>query len=292
MIQSMTGFGRGEVSNDRYKVVIEMKSVNHRYCDIMVRLPRKLNFFETAIRNQIKTFANRGKIDVFVSFEDLAEANTSVQYNKETAERYLQGIRQLSRDFSLEDRVDAYMLSRFPEVFTTEEADLDEEAVTGVIGEALALAGEQFCESRRAEGEKLQEDLLQKLDTVYQYAEEIEKREPKILSEYRKKLTDKVSELLGDTKIDDNVLAAELVIYADKICVDEELVRLKTHIIHMKETLQMSESVGRKLDFLTQEMNREANTILSKSNDIEVSNLGIDVKTEIEKIREQIQNIE
>ena len=292
MIQSMTGFGRGEVSNDRYKVVIEMKSVNHRYCDIMVRLPRKLNFFETAIRNQIKTFANRGKIDVFVSFEDLAEANTSVQYNRETAERYLQGIRQISRDFSLEDRVDAYMLSRFPEVFTTEETDLDEDAVTGVIGEALALAGRQFCESRRAEGEKLQKDLLQKLDTVYQYAEEIEKREPKILSEYRKKLTDKVSELLGDTKIDYNVLATELVIYADKICVDEELVRLKTHIIHMKETLQMSESVGRKLDFLTQEMNREANTILSKSNDIEVSNLGIDVKTEIEKIREQIQNIE
>ncbi|MCH5252120.1 MAG: YicC family protein [Lachnospiraceae bacterium] len=292
MIQSMTGFGRGEADNGCYKVVIEMKSVNHRYCDVMVRLPRKLNFFETAIRNQVKTFAARGKIDVFVSFEDLTEKNNSIKYNKEVAEAYLQGIRQLSRDFLLEDTVDSYMLSRFPEVFTTEETDMDEESITGVITEALTIAGKQFCESRKTEGEKLREDLLQKLDMVYKYVGEVEKREPEILAEYRKKLTDKVAELLGDTKIDENVLASELVVYADKICVDEELVRLKTHIVHMKETLQEEENIGRKLDFLTQEMNREANTILSKANDIEVSNLGIELKTVIEKIREQIQNIE
>lgn len=292
MIQSMTGFGRGEASNDNYKVVIEMKSVNHRYCDISVRLPRKLNFYDTVIRKLVKKYANRGKIDVFVSFEDVTGKIISVKYNKEVAAVYLNGIRQISRDFLLNDTTDAYMISRFPEVFTTEETELDEDILMQLIQDALDSAGEKFVESRTIEGKKLQEDLLEKLDTVLGLVEEIEKRCPRILAEYRKKLTDKVTELLGDTKLDENVLATELVIYADKICVDEELVRLKTHIVHMKQTLSEEENIGRKLDFLTQEMNRESNTILSKSNDIEVSDYGIRLKTEIEKIREQIQNIE
>lgn len=292
MIQSMTGFGRGEASSDNYKIIIEMKSVNHRYCDISVRVPRKLNFYEAIVRNRVKKYANRGKIDVYVSFEDVTGKSTSVKYNKEVAAAYLNGIRQLSRDFLLNDTTDAYMISRFPEVFTMEEPDIDEDILTKLICDALDAAGEKFMESRATEGKRLQEDLLQKLDSLLHIVDEIEKRCPEILTEYRKKITDKVTELLGDTKLDESVLATELVIYADKICVDEEIVRLRTHILHMKQTLQEEDNIGRKLDFLTQEMNREANTILSKSNDIDVSNCGIQLKTEIEKIREQIQNIE
>lgn len=292
MIQSMTGFGRGEASNDNYKIVIEMKSVNHRYCDVSIRLPRKLNFYETLVRKQIKRYANRGKIDVFVSFEDIKGKSTGVKYNKEVAAAYLAGIQQISHDFHLNDTTDAYMLSRFPEVFTMEEPDMDEEILTQLIQEAMETAGGKFIASRETEGKKLQEDLTEKLDAVLCIVDEIEKRCPDILTEYRKKLTDKVTELLGDTKLDESVLATELVIYADKICVDEEIVRLRTHILHMKQTLSEEDNIGRKLDFLTQEMNREANTILSKSNDVDVSNYGIQLKTEIEKIREQIQNIE
>ncbi len=292
MIQSMTGFGRGEASSENYKVIIEMKSVNHRYCDVTVRLPRKLNFYETAIRNQVKNFANRGKIDVFVSFEDLAGKSTSVTYNKEVAGAYLAGIRQLSKDFLLEDTTNAYMISRFPEVFTMEDPGMDEEQMQTLIEEAVGKAGEQFVHSRSVEGEKLREDILGKLNNISQIVDEIEKRSPEVLQEYRQKLTDKVTELLGENKLDENVLATELIIYADKICVDEEMVRLRTHISHMQDTLAEAENIGRKLDFLTQELNREANTTLSKANDIEISNYGIQLKTEIEKIREQIQNIE
>ncbi len=292
MIQSMTGFGRGEAANEDYKIIMEIKSVNHRYCDVTVRLPRKLNFYENAIRSQIKKLFSRGKIDVYVSLEDIGGKSVNITYNRETAGAYLQGIRQLSRDFLLEDNLDAYMISRFPEVFTMGDSDVDEETLKDLMQEALGKASAQFRESREAEGKTLREDLFQKLDGIRELVEEIEKRCPDILVEYRKKLREKVEELLGDTKLDESVLATELVIYADKVCVDEELVRLRTHIAHMRETLEKGDKIGRKMDFITQEMNREANTILSKSGDMKVSDCGIELKTEIEKIREQIQNIE
>ncbi len=292
MIQSMTGFGRGEAANEDYKIIMEIKSVNHRYCDVTVRLPRKLNFYENAIRSQIKKLFSRGKIDVYVSLEDIGGKSVNITYNRETAGAYLQGIRQLSRDFLLEDNLDAYMISRFPEVFTMGDSDVDEETLKNLMQEALGKASAQFRESREAEGKTLREDLFQKLDGIRELVDEIEKRCPDILVEYRKKLREKVEELLGDTKLDESVLATELVIYADKVCVDEELVRLRTHIAHMRETLEKGDKIGRKMDFITQEMNREANTILSKSGDMKVSDCGIELKTEIEKIREQIQNIE
>lgn len=291
MIQSMTGFGRGEALNEKYKLTIEMKSVNHRYLDISVRLPRKLNYFETIIRKMVKNFAARGKIDVYVSFEDHANDIGTIRYNSEAAATYLKGIRQIANEFGIPDQTNAYQLSQFPDVFTTEE-DLDEDMITSLISDAMNTAGTRFVESRSLEGKSLYQDILKKLRHMDTLIDEISKRTPQMVEEYRQNLTDRVQELLGDTKLDENILATELIIYSDKICVDEEMVRLRTHILHMEETLIKTEPVGRKLDFLIQEMNREANTTLSKANDIEISNYGIDLKTEIEKLREQIQNIE
>lgn len=292
MIQSMTGFGRGEAANEKYKVTIEMKSVNHRYLDLSVRLPRKLNFYEPAIRNQVKEFAKRGKIDIFVSMEQLQENAESIQYNPQIAAAYLSGISQMADEFSIDGTIQAYQLARFPDVFTKAEEDDNEEEWIPIVTQALRDACEKFAESRRIEGEKLAKDLSEKLDHISDLVDKIETRSPQIVEEYRKKITEKVEQLLGDTQIDENLLATEIVMFSDKICVDEEMVRLRTHVEHVKEILAAGENIGRKLDFLIQEMNREANTTLSKANDSEVSEYGIDLKTEIEKIREQIQNIE
>lgn len=292
MIQSMTGFGRGEAANEKYKVTIEMKSVNHRYLDLSVRLPRKLNFYEPAIRNQVKEFAKRGKIDIFVSIEQLQENAESIQYNPQIAAAYLSGISQMADEFSIDGTIQAYQLARFPDVFTKAEEDDNEEEWIPIVTQALRDACEKFAESRRIEGEKLAKDLSDKLDHISDLVDKIETRSPQIVEEYRKKITEKVEQLLGDTQIDENLLATEIVMFSDKICVNEEMVRLRTHVEHVKETLAVGENIGRKLDFLIQEMNREANTTLSKANDSEVSEYGIDLKTEIEKIREQIQNIE
>ena len=292
MIQSMTGFGRGEAANDKYKITVEIKSVNHRYLDISLRLPRKLNALETSIRNQVKKFANRGKVDVFVNMEDLEKGTGSIRYNPEVASAYLNGLRQIAEDFQLEEKVDAFRLSRYPDVFSMEDEELDEDMIMSLISDAVQQAGDKFAASRSAEGRTLYQDILVKLEHISLVVDEIAKRSPQIVEEYRRKLTEKVNELLGNTEIDENILATELIIYSDKICVDEEMVRLRTHIDHVRNTLEEGDNIGRKLDFLIQEMNREANTILSKSNDTKVSNYGIELKTEIEKIREQIQNIE
>lgn len=292
MIQSMTGFGRGEASGGDYKITVEIKSVNHRYLDISTRLPRKLNYCEAAVRSQLKEFANRGKIDVYVNFEDTAGQGSGIRYQREVAEAYLNGIRQLARDFMLDNTVNAYQISRFPEIFTMEEPEIDEDLLGELLREAVANAAKPFVESRKNEGKKLYGNLVQKLDLLLGLVDQIEEREPEVLEKHREKLREKVTELLGDTSLDESVLATELVVYADKICVDEETVRLRTHILHMKETLEEGENIGRKLDFITQEMNRESNTILSKATDLAISDQGIQLKTEIEKIREQIQNIE
>lgn len=291
-IQSMTGFGRGEASSEDYKITVEIKSVNHRYCDISVRLPRKLNYFESIIRNQIKKFINRGKVDVYVGLEDMAGKSAGIRYNPEVANAYLKGIRQLSQEFMLDNTINAYQLSRFPEVFTMDEPELDEGQLTKLMEEAVSAAGREIVSSRKTEGIKLYEDLTGKLDILLSLVEQIEKRSPEVLEEHRRKLREKVTALLQDTTVEESVLATELVVYADKICTDEETVRLRTHILHMKQTMDEGENIGRKLDFIVQEMNRESNTILSKASDIAISDKGILLKTEIEKIREQIQNIE
>ncbi|WP_461810729.1 YicC/YloC family endoribonuclease [Faecalimonas sp.] len=292
MIKSMTGFGRCEISEAERKFTVELKGVNHRYLEVNIRMPKKLNFFEASIRNLLKKYAQRGKVDIFITYEDFSENQVSLKYNENLAEEYLRYFKQMKEKFSLENDIRVSTLSRYPEIFTMEEQEIDEEEIWNVLEKALEGAFSQFVSTRITEGEALKKDIVSKLDEMLVLVGKIEERSPAIVSEYREKLEMKVQELLTDTQIEESRIASEVVIFADKICTDEETVRLRSHISHMKDTLEEAEGIGRKLDFIAQEMNREANTILSKANDLEVSNHAIDLKTGIEKIREQIQNIE
>lgn len=292
MIKSMTGFGRCELSEGQRKIAVEMKSVNHRYLEAGIKMPKKLNVFEARIRDLLKKYAQRGKIDIFITYEDLTENKVNLKYNREIATEYMQVLEEMSQQFGLKNDVTVALLSRYPEVITMEEAATDEEELWHFIEKAISTACEQFVSARIIEGENLKKDLLDKLTNMEELVTYIEARGPEMMQEYRTKLENKVAELLGDTQIDEGRIATELVIYADKICVDEETVRLRSHIAHARQCLNEDGGVGRKLDFIAQEMNREANTILSKANDISISNRAIDLKTEIEKVREQIQNIE
>lgn len=294
MIRSMTGYGRQETVTQDYKILVEIKSVNHKYCDTSIKLPRHLNMFETLIRNILNEYICRGKIDVFVSYEDYSKSGISIKYNDNIAAEYMDIFNKISGDFDISKDISAAALSRYPEVITVEELTADENVLKEIVTKAVTLAAEKFVESRKAEGANLKKDILEKLDRITESIACIEERYPKSLEEYRKKLYGKVTELLGslNVNIDESILATELVVYADRVCVDEEMVRLKSHVEAMKDVLECEGSIGRKLDFIAQELNREANTTLSKSTDIAISNNAIDLKTEIEKIREQVQNIE
>ena len=292
MIKSMTGFGRAELIDEEKKITVEMKSVNHRYLDVNMRMPKKFSVFEASIRSLLKEYIQRGKVDVFITCEDYTQSRVSVKYNREIAQQYLGYLQEMSRDFQLSGEINAALLSRYPEVLTMEEQTEDEDEMWGALEGVIRNAAVQFVEARTKEGIELKRDILDKLEKMEEKVELVEKRSPDIIKEYREKLETKVKELLADTQIEDSRIAAEVILYADKICTDEETVRLKSHIKHTMSVLDEKEGIGRKLDFIAQEMNREANTILSKANDLETSNLAIDLKTEIEKIREQIQNIE
>lgn len=292
MIKSMTGFGRAEVMEENRKFTVEIKSVNHRYFDVNIKMPKKLGFFESTIRNLLKEYMQRGKVDVFITYEDYNENNVALKYNEEIAREYLTHLNAMAEQFDLQNDITVGKLSKYPEVFTMEEQDVDEKELWSVLEKALRQACEQFVASRITEGVNLKKDLVEKLDEMLKNVDFIEERSPQILSDYRSRLEAKVKELLEDTQIDDGRIAAEVTIYADKICVDEETVRLRSHIQGTKDALEEGGSIGRKLDFIAQEMNREANTILSKANDLAISDTGIELKTNIEKVREQIQNIE
>lgn len=292
MIKSMTGFGRCEITENERKFTVEMKSVNHRYLDVNIKMPKKLNFFESAIRGELKNYISRGKVDVFITYEDFTENNTTIRYNKEIATEYLKYLREMSEDFGLDNDIRVSTLSRYPEVFSMEEQTMDEEELWKGLQKAIKGAAENFVQTRIVEGENLRNDLIQKLDNMLGLVDFISERSPQIIKEYREKLMTKIQDILGSVQVDENRLLTEVTIFADKVCVDEELVRLRSHIETTKKTLLEGGSIGRKLDFIAQEMNREANTTLSKSNDLDISNCAIELKTEIEKVREQIQNIE
>ena len=291
MIKSMTGFGRYEYQTGSKKFTVELKGVNHRYLDVNIRMPKKFNFFETAIRTLLKQYALRGKVDIFITYEDNSESQAALKYNETLAAEYMRYFKQMEESFGIDNDIRVSTLAHCPEVLTMEEKPDDEDALWSGLQMALEGAFAQFVETRTTEGENLKKDILNKLSGMEILVGHVEERSPQIVEEYRKKLEDKIHELL-DVPVDENRMAAEVILYADKICTDEETVRLKSHISHMRDTLEETEGIGRKLDFIAQEMNREANTILSKANDLEVSNYAIGLKTEIEKVREQIQNIE
>lgn len=292
MVKSMTGFGRSERVTDAYKIVVEMKSVNHRFCDINIKLPKKISFFETNIRTYLKKYIERGKVDVFITYEDFSDDNVKLKYNKDVAEKYMGYFEEMSKDFGIENSITPAQLGDFPDVFTVEEQAVDQDELWKIIETSLDEAAKVFVQSRITEGENLKKDMIDKLDGMRAAVDYIEEISPELVEEYRRKLTDKITEVLDNPVIDENRIATEVVIYADKICVDEETVRLKSHISSTKKILEDGGSVGRKLDFIAQEMNREANTILSKANSLDVSDKAIQLKTDIEKVREQIQNLE
>lgn len=292
MIKSMTGFGRSEIVKGNRKISVEIKSVNHRYLEAGIKMPKKLNVFESRMRDLLKKYATRGKIDIFINYEDDSESQVNLKFNQNIADEYMAIFNNMSEKYNLKNDMTIGGLARFPEVITMDEVQEDEEELWHFIEEAMKAALEQFVNTRILEGENLKKDLLGKLDHMEELVAFVEKRSPEIMKEYRSKLESKVKELLGDTTIDESRIATEVIIYADKICVDEETVRLRSHIEHARKCLNEEGGIGRKMDFIAQEMNREANTTLSKANDIEISNAAIDLKTEIEKVREQIQNIE
>ena len=292
MIKSMTGFGRSEIVKGNRKISVEIKSVNHRYLEAGIKMPKKLNVFESRMRDLLKKYATRGKIDIFINYEDDSESQVNLKFNQNIADEYMAIFNNMSEKYNLKNDMTVGGLARFPEVITMDEVQEDEEELWHFIEEAMKAALEQFVNTRILEGENLKKDLLGKLDHMEELVAFVEKRSPEIMKEYRSKLESKVKELLGDTTIDESRIATEVIIYADKICVDEETVRLRSHIEHARKCLNEDGGIGRKMDFIAQEMNREANTTLSKANDIEISNAAIDLKTEIEKVREKIQNIE
>ncbi|HIT89148.1 MAG TPA: YicC family protein [Candidatus Merdenecus merdavium] len=291
-MKSMTGFGRCEISRDDRKFTVEIKSVNHRYLDVNIRMPKKFNFFEGSIRNLIKKHLQRGKIDLFITYEDDTEDQISLQYNQHVASEYMKYFKKMESDFGITNDIMVSHLSKYPEVLYMEEQEINVDEIWSTLEEAILGAVQQLVETREREGEHLKDDLIEKLDGMLEAIHIIEERSPQILLEYRKRLESKVKEFLTDVSLEESRIAAEVIVYADKVCTDEEVVRLKSHVKNMKATSLEEDSIGRKMDFIAQEMNREANTILSKANDLEVSNIAIALKTDIEKIREQIQNIE
>ena len=292
MIKSMTGFGRAEEITDNYKLSVEIKSVNHRYLDLNIKMPRRFFPFEADIRNIVKEYVSRGKIDLFINYLDFKDKAGGVYLNKNIVEKYLDIGLELCKEYKIVDDLKVSHLLQLPDVISIDEPELDENEIKSRLFTVLKKACKVFLSTREAEGEKLFTDMSSKLKVLADTTENIDKRYPEVLEEYKAKLTLKVNELLSVASIEENRIATEVTLFADKIGIDEEVVRLFSHIKAMNDEMKLDTGIGRKLDFLAQEMNREANTILSKSTDLNIADYAIILKTEIEKIREQIQNIE
>ena len=292
MLLSMTGFGRHEINAGERKLSVEIKTINHRYLDLYVKMPKKLGLFEADVRNVLKQHINRGKVELYVGYEDYGTNSLSVKYNKDVAAEYLRHLKELCADFNLEDDICAHALSRYPDVFLLEEQSTDEAELLAILTQATLAAVEKLLLERKREGAHIQKDILEKLDVMRANLGLIMERAPQIVIHHQQKLTEKIKLMLDEAQMDEARILTEVAIFADKSCLDEEIVRLSSHIEAMTQALLGGGTVGRKLDFLAQEMNREANTIMSKANDLEVTNAAIELKTDIEKIREQVQNIE
>lgn len=292
MIRSMTGYGRGEAKLHGRSIVVEVRAVNNRYLDCGVKMPRAYIFAEDALKTKVQGAITRGKVDVFVTLDNSAADEVSVTINRPVVEGYLSALCVLSDEYHLRDDSSVSLLSRLPDVLVIEKKQEDLEAISADLCQVLAEALEDFNAMRRREGEKLVEDILRRAATIEALTAFVESRSPQTVAEYRARLETKMAEVLQNTQLDESRILTEAALFADKIAVDEETVRLRSHLSQLKEMLQTGGATGRKLDFLIQEFNREANTIGSKCNDIEISRHIVDMKAEIEKIREQVQNIE
>lgn len=292
MIKSMTGYGKSEQTIDSLNVTVEIKSVNHRYFEFSARVPREYGFLEEKLKKYCNSLITRGKVECYVSVEDLEEREMEVNVNETLAAGYVKALKELSERFGLKDDISAVTLSRYPDVITLHKASEDEERIWNAVKTVAETAVSKFIEMRETEGSKLRGDILSRADYIIECVEFIEGRSPETVREYNEKLKLRMKELLGDAAVDEQRLLNEAAIYADKIAVDEETVRLRSHISQLRDFMNSSEAIGRKLDFLVQEINREANTIGSKAQDVDIAKKVIAIKAEVEKIREQVQNIE
>lgn len=292
MIKSMTGYGSAKGSADGLEISVELKSVNNRFLDCSVRMPRSFLFAEDAVKSVVQKHISRGKVDVFVSVDSSQAGDMTVKVNEALLKGYMDALRHISEEYSLPNDLSAVSVSRFPDVLSVEKKELDADAITESIREIAERALNDFDAMRQREGEKLRDDVLNRLDVIASLVSAVEEKAPETVAEYRSRLEQKMAELLGSSGVDQNRILMEAAVFADHIAVDEETVRLRSHMAQLRSMLSGGSPVGRKIDFLIQEFNREANTIGSKCQNTEIAHVVVDLKSEIEKIREQIQNIE
>ena len=292
MIKSMTGFGSAKGTVEGLNITVELKSVNNRYLDVSVRMPRSFMFAEEAVKSAVQRHISRGKVDVFVSVDSSDAGDITVKVNEALLKGYIDAVRSISEEYSLPADMTAFGVSRFPDVLSVEKKDLDADAISAGIVDITEHALDDFDAMRLREGEKLRDDVLGRLETISGYVVDVETKSPETVKEYRARLEAKMAEVLGSAGIDQNRILAEAAIFADHIAVDEETVRLRSHMSQLRKMINGSSPTGRKIDFLIQEFNREANTIGSKCQNSDIAHTVVELKSEIEKIREQIQNIE
>ncbi len=291
MIKSMTGYGRGNLEKEQRTYLVEIKSLNHKYSDITVKMPRTINYLEEKVKRQIQSKITRGKIEVFISFENNSIIGKEVKINKELAQIYIKELKQIATENNLDTNIPITEISKMPEVLNIQN-NIDEPLIWDELNNCIAIALDSFIEMRKEEGKRIEQDIEQRINNVEENVLKISKYSTGLVEEYIVKLESRIKELLNTNVVDKDRLAQEIVIYADKTSVEEELTRLKSHIMQFKKLLKEENAIGKKLDFLMQEMNRETNTIGSKTNNLNITNLVIEIKTQLEDIREQIQNIE
>ena len=291
MIKSMTGYGKGNISENLRNYQVEIKSVNHRYLDISVKMPRVLSYLEEDVKKVISSKVKRGKIDVFITFENSSTEGKEIKINNEIAKMYINQLKQLAEEENILANIEVTEISKYPDVLSIQNTQDDEQIKKELI-EVTTIATDKLVQMRQVEGSKMAEDLLKRIEKINQKIEKISELSTGLIEEYVVKLENRIKEILKNQEIDESRLAQEVVIYADKCSIEEEVTRLKSHISQFKELINSDDAVGKKLDFIIQEMNRETNTIGSKANNLEITNGVIDIKTEIENIREQVQNIE
>lgn len=292
MVRSMTGFGRGQVTYENLEVTVEVKSVNHRYFEFSAKVPRSYNFLEEKLKSFCGAKISRGKVEIYVSVDNKAGAATVVEINEDVARAFVDAYKTLSKKYKIKNDVTTSVLAAHSDVLSLKRQVADEETVTAAVMEAAELALNEFIAMRETEGERLKNDILSKLDAILERVAYIELRSPETVKAYRERLEAKIKELLSGAQFDEQRIITETAIFADKVAVDEETVRLRSHIAQLKNMFELNESIGRKLDFIVQEMNRETNTIGSKAQDADILQRVVDTKSDIEKIREQLQNIE